>query len=84
MAKQFFARVELHDVGENTEAYETLHAMLAIQGFLRTVTLANKVKLQLPTGSYIGLKLPRFSGRVVKAYATFFFSKQSSNASGVS
>jgi hypothetical protein len=30
------------------------------------------------------LKLPRFAGRVVKAYAAFFFSKQSSNASGAS
>jgi DNA-binding XRE family transcriptional regulator len=30
------------------------------------------------------LKLPRFAGRVAKAYAAFFFSKQSSNASGVS
>jgi hypothetical protein len=30
------------------------------------------------------LELPRFAGRVAKGYAAFFFSKQSSNASGVS
>lgn len=30
------------------------------------------------------VKLPRFTGQVVKAYAAFSFSKQSSNASGVS
>jgi hypothetical protein len=30
------------------------------------------------------VKLPRFAGRVVKPYAAFCFSKQSSNASGVS
>jgi hypothetical protein len=29
------------------------------------------------------MKLPRFPGQVVKAYAAFFFSKQSSNDSGV-
>jgi hypothetical protein len=29
------------------------------------------------------LKLPRFTGQVVKLYAAFFFSKQSSNAFGV-
>jgi hypothetical protein len=40
--------------------------------------------VEFNTFPMIMLELPRFAGRVAKGYAAFFFSKQSSNASGVS
>jgi len=51
---------------------------------LRTSELALTVAIRARSLSKTWVKLPRFAGLVVKPYAAFFFSKQSSNPSGVS
>ena len=50
---KFLARVELHDVDADDDAYVTLHAAMKERGFRRWLKAGDGAHLRLPPGTYI-------------------------------